>query len=969
MISQAQSKEAQPVPTRAVVARPAIVGFLFAVALGAAPHRLCAAPPHFAADRPLDMRHIRLDVTVDLEAKTLEGVATLSMTAQRPVRSIALHAVDFKVRGTKLALKDQPANDCEFENDGRMIRIPLEREIDAGTALRVEIEYSVKDPPRGLSFFAPSDEEPDAPLLAWTQGQTTTNRYWVPCFDHPNDRQTTEVICRTKKPFMAISNGRLEREKDNGDGTRTFHWVQDKDHAVYLMTLVVGEFVSKTETWRGKPVIYYVRPKYEDRIDGVFGNTTRMLDFFSDRIGIEYPWDKYAQICCYAFGGGMENTSATTLGEGILRDERGRLTATGDDLIAHELAHQWWGDLLTCREWAHTWLNEGFATYFEALWEEHDKGPDAFANDMRQKLRSALRAGRDKPIVHRDYADEDEQFDGRAYPKGAWVLHMIRRRLGDELFWKCMKTYGERFAHKTVETVDLRKTIEEVTGRSFERFFHDWTERPGHPEVTVTYAWNPDDSQAEVRVRQTQRADAFHFPLTLEFHSPNGRDPHVVTKEITEKDVRIVAGLSRKPSLLRVDPHQAVLMDLKIEMTRDLWAARLVQDDNAAARISAVEQLTQTRTADDVKLLAEQLEKERFWAVQTAIASALRTIAGETARDALLAHVDTGNPRVRAAIVEALGGFKKDARVQKALRGIIDKGDPSTAVEVNAIEAYAASGANDVADLLRACMKRDSDREVIRSAALRGIGQLRDAASLDTLVEWSQAGKPLECRSAAVAGLGRLLADSKLDVESRKQAFDAVRACLDVKARRLQMAALNALGGIAGDRAAAAEAVERVASEAQGRMKSMADRIVQRLRDGDSGERPAGTSRGSDDLRRKVAALEDENTELRERLDRLEARLRGGAGDRPGGPGGRRRGARGEDASAQEAPNREDAPRGARAGARARPERESDRNSSRESDRDSSRNSSSGESDNQGRPSDNARQPSGRGSDGGSGGD
>ncbi len=191
------------------------------------------------------------------------------------------------------------------------------------------------------------------------------------------------MIVTTKRGFQVSSNGHLVSKKENrADDTVTFHWLQDKPHVAYLVSLIVGDIEIVTDTWRDKPVEYWVHPRYEERVERTFKNTKRMLDFFSDKIGVEYPWDRYAQLCCYAYGGGMENTAATTLGDNSLHDERSILDSNTDGLIAHELAHQWWGDLLTCRDWAHLWLNEGFASYFQALWKEHDLGADEFAYDM-----------------------------------------------------------------------------------------------------------------------------------------------------------------------------------------------------------------------------------------------------------------------------------------------------------------------------------------------------------------------------------------------------------------------------------------------------------------------------------------------------------------------------------------------------------------------------------------------------------
>ena len=466
-------------------------------------------PVHFPAERPLDITHIKLDMRVDLGSKTVTSRAKVDGVALRRLGTIRLDAVDFEISKVSVQVGDTSPAKCAYENDGRHLSIDLPRPLQVGEHVGVTVEYQLRDPANGLHFFGPSEEEPDAPLLVWSQGQSITNRYWVPCYDHPNENQTTEIVCTVDKPNIAISNGKLLNVKDNGDGTQTFHWRQDQPHVSYLMTIVVGEFASKTETWRGKPITYYVRKKFADWMDNSFSNTRAMLDFFSDKIGVDYPWDKYAQVCCYSFGGGMENTSSTTLGERTLHDDKAHLDTSSDGLVAHELAHQWWGDLLTCKDWSHLWLNEGFASYFQALWTEEDLGADEFAYDMLQKSRRAIKGGKKKPIVYRNYDRPGEQFDSRAYPKGAWVLHMVRRRLGDALFWKAIGAYCNQHKFSTVETVNLRKAIEQVSGYSFERFFYDWTERAGHPEVELKYEYLSDEKLGKVGIKQTQKSAAF----------------------------------------------------------------------------------------------------------------------------------------------------------------------------------------------------------------------------------------------------------------------------------------------------------------------------------------------------------------------------------------------------------------------------------------------------------------------------
>lgn len=841
-----------------------ILTFVLSITGGRA---LAQSDPHFPADRPLDLNHLKLDLRVDLKKKTAGGSATIDLTALREVETITFNAVDFDVSGARiLGPGNESATPVKFVNDGKTITITLPAAIKPGDKTRVQIDYKVTDPVSGLSFFAPDKEDPEAPYVVWSQGESVTNRYWVPCFDHPNEKQTTEIVCTVDKPNMALSNGRLLKKTENADGTATYHWLQDKPHVAYLMTLVVGEYVTKTDMWRGKPVSYHVREKFKDQIDNSFADTPKMLEYFSNKIGVEYPWDKYDQVCCYNFGGGMENTSATTLTEGTLHDDRAHLDDDSDGLVAHELAHQWWGDLLTCKDWAHLWLNEGFASYFEALWDEHDLGAEEFACNMMRKARGAIDGGKDKPIVYRRYEDPDEQFDGRAYPKGAWVLHMIRRRLGDDLFWKVLKEYATRYAYQTVETSDLRRVIEDVTGRAFERFFYDWTERSGAPVVTIEYDWQDDDRLAKIRVQQTQKDDAFCFPLLMEFIPEQGGVPVRLTREITNKNETFYIPIPARPTMFRPDPENAVLMELTLEMPRDSWEQMLKIDPNPVARIRAAKHFGKSRSQNDKKLLADQLMVEKFWAVQQTIAEQLGEFQGDAARDALLAGLKIENPKARAAVVEALGKFEDEQAVEDALLSIVKKGDRSYRVEANAIEAYAGVKGKDACELLQSLMSRDSDNEIIRRSVLRAIGANGDAAVLDLLIDWSAPGKPSQCRSAAVSAIADVIDREDVGKENEKKAVESLAKCLKKGPRRLQISALMALEKLGPKARPALDDVDKLAKVGGPRAKSTAMRVAKKIREGGTGDEKLT------DLRTRLDKLETENKSLKDRIQVLEAR-------------------------------------------------------------------------------------------------
>ncbi len=350
-------------------------------------------PLRTAVDRPIDIRDIRLELRADLPKKVMEGTAILKLRGLRELKHLDLDAADFKVKEVRLAADEKGApRTVPFTHDGKKLTVVLDPPWTTGREATLCVDYRVEDPKEGLHFFGPTKDDPKAPLTVWSQGEPISNRYWFPCIDAPDERQTTEIVVTVPEGFEAISNGKLLSRKTNPDGkTVTFDWRQDKEHPSYLVTLVIGQFDVVREEWDRVPVIYYVPKGSKDKVTTTFARTRDMLDYFSKRFGIHYPWDKYAQVVAYSFGGGMENTSATTMGD-ILQDERSSLDRDSDGIIAHELAHQWWGDLVTCRDWSHLWLNEGFASFAEALWDENKNGPDAYEYNLYQKAHGSRRA-------------------------------------------------------------------------------------------------------------------------------------------------------------------------------------------------------------------------------------------------------------------------------------------------------------------------------------------------------------------------------------------------------------------------------------------------------------------------------------------------------------------------------------------------------------------------------------------------
>jgi aminopeptidase N len=462
-------------------------------------------------------------------------------------------------------------------------------------------------------------------------------------------------------------------------------------------------------------------------------------------------------------------------------------------------------------------------------------------------------------------------FDSRAYPKGAWVVHMLRRRLGDEQFWQVINRYTADFAHQSVETVDLRKTAEQMTGRSFERFFHDWTERPGHPELSVATKWLADDGMVQVKLRQKQEAAAFHFPLAIEFRT-DGRDPVTVTREMTTKELTLYQPLDAAPMMVRVDPEQAVLMELEETKGRDLWETQLRGDPSANGRIDAAVHFGESRVKGDHQLLADALAEEPFWGVQVEIAKALAKAGGDIARDALVAGLALEDARARRQCAQELRSFESDDVVITALRPIVAEGDPSYRVEAAAIESYAALKADDARRLLEQALDRDSRREEIRSAALSGLGRLGDPDVVPILVAWTKPEKPRLSRPSAVSALGRVTRESQLSDEAWDQVIETLSETLDDTGRWVRSAAVSSLGNL-GEPARARSAIGKLrtvaANDDSDRLRTRAERTIEAIQKGT----PANAQ--VDDLRAEVKELLEENKHLSERLEKLEGRLNG----------------------------------------------------------------------------------------------
>ena len=823
------------------------------------PFALPGSAPRYAPDRPAAVGHIALTLSFDFDDHVLFGSCRTTFTAVgKPLRTLEMDADHLVIKNVRNARGKKLA----FGTSGGRLRIELGETLQPGKSSTVIVDYEARQPTQGIYFISPDKAYPKKPVQVWTQGQDQDAHYWFPCIDYPNAKATTEVIATVPASYFVLSNGTLvSTTSDKRAKTKTYHWKMETPHVTYLVSCVAGEFSEATELLDELPVSYYVTPGREADGARAFGKTPKMVKFFSDRIGVPYPYTKYAQIAVSDFiFGGMENTTATTQTDTTLHDARAHLDFSSDPLVAHELAHQWFGDLLTCKDWSHAWLNEGFATYFEALFREYDLGADEF--DYYRLQLAARYFDEDskeyrRPIVTNVYAEPIDLFDRHLYEKGACVLHMIRRTLGDDLWWRAINRYVNDHKLENVETIDLVRAIESVSGRNMLQFFDQWVHRGGHPDLKVTYDYDDATALATVKVEQTQDPSdgtpVYAIPLTFAFI--NGKTERRMTGLLEQKEQTFTFALGQRPEIFCFDPDGDVLKTTELSVPTEMLIRQAHLDKNLCARIDAIRALAKTPTSAVVDALARLLSARVFWGVAAQAAQALGTIRSERAFAALRAGRATAHPKARRAVARALGEFRGDEACA-ALAPMLAR-DASYFVEAEAALAIGKTRSKKAYDLLIKALVKDSYNEVIRRGAMQGLGELGDERAIPVLLAWTEYGKAPYARETAIAVLGKL-GQGKRPVRNR------IVDLLDDKNFHARMAAVDALEAL-GD-AEVIPALQRLATQdIEGRLKGAAAKairgITERL------EKPAELKQ----LRGEIDTLRESNKSLLDRLERLES--------------------------------------------------------------------------------------------------
>ncbi|MCV9388976.1 M1 family aminopeptidase [Reichenbachiella ulvae] len=578
--------------------------------------------------RYFDLIHTDLEVSFDWSKEQLIGKAELVL---KPLfyaqQDVTLDAKAMMINS--VTLKGKQNQKLSYEYDGYDLQVKLDRMYERTDTLTLIIDYIARPnewkgtgseaitQEKGLYFINSDGSDPYKPQQIWTQGETESNSVWFPTLDYPNERCTQEISMTVQDRFRTLSNGVLIEQVKVNDSTRIDTWRLDTPHAPYLFMMSIGEYAVIEDKWKDIPLAYHVEKEYAEDAKAIFGHTPEMIGFFSDVLGVDFPWPKYDQVVVRDFvSGAMENTTASVFMEQLQVSKKELLDSHWDDIIAHELFHQWFGDYVTCESWSNLTLNEGFASYSEYLWNEHKYGLDEadynFINDRESYFEEAAEDPKD--LLRYYYEDKEDMFDRHSYNKGAAVLHMLRNYVGDEAFFAALNLYLEENALESVELANLRMAFEEVSGEDLNWFFDQWYFFPGHPEIVVTETFENDSLTLLVQQIQSEDFPTYKLPLFVEIWQGEESETYPI---ILESEVETYQfAMKEEPSLVIFDTERQLLAEVNHAKSPEALAFQMSHSDRFESRMEVMEALAEISDKKLIQQILIQALKDPFYAIK-----------------------------------------------------------------------------------------------------------------------------------------------------------------------------------------------------------------------------------------------------------------------------------------------------------------------------------------------------------------
>jgi aminopeptidase N len=837
----------------------------------------------YARTRDYDLQHSKIILRFDVDQKKVIGEVIHALTTLRENTSkIEFDSVGLTIQS--VTVNKAPA---KFETTAEKLVVPVAAG-KVGDKFEIDIRYEGK-PTKGLYFILPDKDYPNRPAQIWSQGESEDTRYYLPTYDYPNDRLTTETVLTVPASWLTVGNGKLIGVANASNNMKTWTWRESVPSSTYLITVVAGEFDELKDSLRNLPVTYYAPKGRGDRLPINYSRTPAMIELFNKKYGVDYPWEKYAQVMVDDFvAGGMENSSATTnTSSSLVNPKLAAEYPTGqDDLISHELTHQWFGDYVTCKDWGNIWLNEGFATFGETVWTENhfpkEQSEYQRWTDARHWFASTNLFG--KPIVRYDF-DDSSEFDGNAYTKGGWVLLMLRHQLGEDAFNRALKHYLEVNRGRNVVTADFVKAVEESTNSDVDQFFNQWVYGAGAPKFDISYAYDNTKHQIALIVKQVQKVEGhvglFHVPVDVEITTAAGA--HLYPVVVSKQTEAFSLPASSEPLMVLFDKGGNILKKAEFHKEKKEWLYQLKNAADFSDRADAAVALrtfkeeaehsdgkAEAKNEDVIAALADAAANDKTWGVRAVAAESLGEVGGPAAAKKIIEALKSAKePWLRARMVAALGNFKDDKDVFARLQNVAEQ-DTSYRARAAALQALGKLKAPNAFAILSAAIAADSPDDFLRNAALRSLGPLGDDKAVPVLREWVIPGKPMETREAAIFSLARLQKDNK-EITSQ------IASYLPEHHFGVRMAALAALGA-RGD-ASAIPALEQLLKsedlsiEVAPMIKEQIAHLKRPAKEKKEGHATAGTDSDDDDAEGSADSNSGGNRNtavVAERLDKLE---------------------------------------------------------------------------------------------------
>ena len=697
-----------------------------------------------------DLVHTKLEVNFNWEKSRMNGVATI--TAKPHFYSSDKLILDAK--GMTINSVSMNGTVLKYTYDNAFLTIDLGKLFTRTEKYTVVIDYVARPDEieeghgvaitsdKGLYFINPKDEEKNKMPQIWTQGETEASSVWFPTIDSPNAKTSQEILITVDQKFATLSNGELISSKKIADGKRVDHWKQDLMHAPYLFMMGVGEFKIVKDSYTREngskmEVNYYVEPEWENVAKDIFGETPEMIKFFSEKLGVEYPWDKYHQIVVRDYvSGAMENTGAVIFGDYVYKNKRELLDGDDQSTIAHELFHHWFGDLVTCESWSNLTLNESFANYSQYLWDEHRYGLDQAdynAEKERDGYYQSAQVQGYHNLVWFDYDQKDQMFDGHSYNKGGRILHMLRNYLGDDAFFTAMNVYLEENKFKAAEFHHLRLAFEKVSGEDLNWFFNQWYLGSGHPTLKFTQTEDVVNKTITVSVEQTQDLEEFpifKLPFKMTTFDDAGKHVHdVVVDEINESFTFSYEGSIKG---ILYDEEHMLLAKIIEAKTTDQYIYQYYHGERYESRKMGLTKGIRNRKEEGQQLILDAMS-DPFWDIRkTAVSKVgkLKDDYKEKGKALLLTMAKTDEKSsVRAACMKYSKKLLTDQEMEALYMDRIEN-DLSYSVVSSALSSLGAINPDAALKLAEELEKEQS------SSMLSGIGQLYSGFGGEDKVEF-----------------------------------------------------------------------------------------------------------------------------------------------------------------------------------------------------------------------------------------